>query len=74
MGPDIRRNDCVFNLLFSRWWIIISDMIKRRVYHLSGFVLVSPTAASHVRERERRSSLRECDVGKRCVCKVYEVF
>lgn len=23
VGPDIRRNNCVFNLLISRWWRII---------------------------------------------------
>lgn len=31
VGLDIRRNNCVFNSLFSRWWMIILEMIKRQV-------------------------------------------
>lgn len=75
VGPDIRRNNCVFNSLLSRWWMIILEMIKRRVSSIrmcacQSNVMLTLTKA--VRESDTRVQLRHVRV-MCCVFNVYEV-
>lgn len=50
-GRDIRRNNCVFNFLFSRWWTIILEMIKKPVLSIRIRACQSHVGATGSRRR-----------------------
>lgn len=58
-GRDIRRNNCVFNFLFSRWWMIILEMIKKRVSSIRICACQSHVGATG---GHRRADVLKCGV------------